>query len=250
MKQKISLVMFDMSGTTIKDYNEVLECFLEASTLTGINTNSEIINSMMGWSKIDVFRSLWVNQMPDADQEEIEIQAQKSFQLFKQILEHWYAKHTIEPAEGALETFRWLRQNDVKIALCTGFYRKVADILLEKLGWMDGLDANYVNTGSSVIDFSISSDQVEHGRPAPDMIFAAMKVFGITDPREVIKIGDTPSDLQEGRNAGCFKSLGVTNGTHTENQLSQHLNDGLLSGLQVLPTFIKHNSFVEMSNIE
>jgi phosphonatase-like hydrolase len=232
MQQKISLVMFDMSGTTIKDYNEVLDCFMEAAQMTGINTNIKQINSMMGWSKIDVFRELCKWQLQDADEETIEKESQKSFQLFREILEHWYATHDIEPSEGTLETFKWLREQNIKIVLGTGFYRKVADILLEKLGWLEGLDENYINRGNSPIDFSITSDQVAAGRPAPDMIYKAMQVFGIENANEVIKIGDTPSDLQEGINAYCFRTFGITNGTHTHEELSKFPNDGLISSMK------------------
>ncbi len=232
MQQKISLVMFDMSGTTIKDYNEVLDCFMEAAQMTGIVTTAEQINSMMGWSKIDVFQALWKRQLQEFDETTIEKESQKSFQLFKEILEHWYATHSIEPSEGTLDTFKWLREQNIKIALGTGFYRKVADILLEKLGWLDGLDENYINQGNSPIDFSITSDQVAAGRPAPDMIYKAMQVFGITNSQEVIKIGDTPSDLEEGINARCYRSFGITNGTHTHAELSKFQNHGLIPSMK------------------
>ena len=43
-----------------------------------------------------------------------------------------------------------------------------------------------------------------------------MKRLGVTDAKRVIKIGDTPSDLKAGRNAGCLLSLGLTNGTHSK----------------------------------
>jgi phosphoglycolate phosphatase-like HAD superfamily hydrolase len=53
-----------------------------------------------------------------------------------------------------------------------------------------------------------------------------------------VKIGDTPVDLLEGRNADCLMSLAVTNGTHTFEQLSVFDNDGLLKSLRYLPEFL------------
>jgi phosphonatase-like hydrolase len=238
MSQKISLVMFDMSGTTIKDYNEVMDCFLEAAEFTGIVTNPVQINTMMGWSKIDVFRELWKSQMSGADQTAIETESQKSFQLFCQVLEQWYATHDIEPSEGTIDTFQWLRDHHIKIALGTGFYRKVTDIILKKLGWMDGLDDNYINMGNAVIDFSISSDQVDAGRPHAAMIHKTMSVFGIENALEIIKIGDTPSDLQEGRNAHCFRTFGITNGTHSHDELSKFPSDGLFPNMAAFKEYL------------
>jgi len=70
------------------------------------------------------------------------------------------------------------------------------------------------------------------------MIRAAMAYFGIDNPKNVVKIGDTPVDLLEGRNADCLMSLAVTNGTHTFEQLSVFDNDGLLKSLRYLPEFL------------
>lgn len=63
------------------------------------------------------------------------------------------------------------------------------------------------------------------------MIQKAMQAFGITDPRQVYNVGDTPSDLESGRRAGCGRSLGLTNGTHRRQQLAKCPNDGLFTSL-------------------
>jgi phosphoglycolate phosphatase-like HAD superfamily hydrolase len=105
----------------------------------------------------------------------------------------------------------------------------VTDIILIRLGWNAGMDKNY--SGTKFINASISSDQVKAGRPSPYMIFRAMELCNVTDVRKVIKIGDTPSDLAEGKNAGCKYSFGITNGTHTKNELEKYENDGLLENL-------------------
>ena len=50
------------------------------------------------------------------------------------------------------------------------------------------------------------------GRPYPYMIFRNMQQFGIAGVREVVKVGDTVSDIREGKNAGV-RSLGVIEGS-------------------------------------
>lgn len=72
------------------------------------------------------------------------------------------------------------------------------------------------------------------GRPTPFLIQKAMQAFGITDPQRVYNVGDTPSDLESGRRAGCARSLGVVNGTHPRAQLARGPNDGLLASLAEL----------------
>jgi beta-phosphoglucomutase-like phosphatase (HAD superfamily) len=79
----------------------------------------------------------------------------------------------------------------VRVALDTGFDRAIVDAIIDRLDWRDA------------VDDSIASDEVERGRPAPDMIRALMKRAGLTDPSRVAKLGDSVSDIDEGLNAGC-----------------------------------------------
>ena len=50
------------------------------------------------------------------------------------------------------------------------------------------------------------------GRPYPYMIFANMRKFQVPSVQAVVKVGDTVSDIREGRNAGV-RSLGVLEGS-------------------------------------
>jgi len=226
----IELVVLDMAGTTLQDNKEVETCFLKAAQATQIEATEAEILAVQGWSKIEVFEHFWARQLGKKD-EEWEQKVQHSYQVFREILENHYHTQPVLATESCLETLAALRERGIKIALTTGFYRKVADVILDKLGWLDGLDEHYIGTAESLIQFSITSDQVEKGRPAPDMIFAAMQALDVQDVKKVIKVGDTPSDLEAGKNAGVLWSLAVTNGTHTEAQLADYPNDGLLAKL-------------------
>lgn len=238
--QNIRLVVFDIAGTTVRDNDEVLHCFAKACGQEGIQASRERLNALMGVSKLEVFKMLWSEQLgTQTPAAELEAKAAHSFLTFRNILEHYYQTHPVEPAEGALEVFDWLRERGINIALNTGFYRSITDIILGKLGWLDGLDENYVGGPGSVIQFSITSEEVPLGRPAPFMIQKSMAVFGIEDPLQVVKVGDTPVDLAEGRNAGCALSLAVTNGTHTRAELEVLDNDGLLGSLRELPGMLE-----------
>lgn len=237
LSDKISLVVFDMAGTTMVDNGEIEDCFLEACVQNGLNVSRAQINAMMGWSKIVVFQTFWKKKLGE-NHPDLEDKVEESYNTFRDLLEAHYEETDQHPTVGALETMAWLRDNGVKVALTTGFYREVTDIILEKLGWDEGLDENYVSTGSSIIDMSITSDEVQKGRPHPFMIQKAMKQFGITDPKKVVKIGDTPVDLAAGRNAKCLYSLAVTNGSHTEAELSRLDNDGLLPTVGHLKGFL------------
>lgn len=229
-RNQIELVVLDMAGTTVTDQHEVEACFAKAARLTGIEATDEEILAVQGLAKRFVFQLFWRKQLGESHPE-VEQRVDESYALFKEILENHYHTHPVIPTEGCLALFNYLRENNIKIALTTGFYRVVTDIILDKLGWLEGLDENRIGSTSSVIQASISSDEVEQGRPHPLMIQKAMHLLGVTDPKRVINVGDTPSDLQSGHAAGVFLNLGVTNGTHTTAQLISHPHDALIGSV-------------------
>ena len=237
LSDNVSLVVFDMAGTTMVDNGEIENCFYNACLKNGLEVTRSQINAMMGWSKIVVFQTFWKEKLGE-DHPDLEQKVQESYDLFRALLEDHYRTTEQKPTVGALETIEWLREHGVKVVLTTGFYREVTDIILEKLGWDKGLDAERISIGDSIIDMSITSDEVEKGRPEPFMIQKAMTQFGVIDSKRVIKVGDTPVDLAAGRNADCLFSLAVTNGSHTEAELAPLDHDGLLPTLGHLKSFL------------
>jgi phosphonatase-like hydrolase len=236
---QIQLVVLDMAGTTIKDNNEVAKCFFIAAESTGLLVDPDQIVAMMGWSKKLVFETLWQQQIGQTHPD-YSAKVEASFIHFKEVLEKHYETQPVEPTEGCLELFHWLKSQGVKIALDTGFYRDVTNIILSRLGWDEGLNQQYVGSDHSLIQASITPSEIfnSEGRPAPFMIQKAMYRLGITDPQSVLHIGDTPVDLVSGKNANCY-SFGVTSGSHTREQLARYPNDGLLDCLRELPEKIK-----------
>lgn len=229
----IKLVVCDMAGTTVKDEREVERCFFQAAEQTGLQASSEKVVAMMGLPKKVVFQTLWNDQIgfnhPDYPKN-----VESSFVVFKHILEGHYRTQLVEPTEGCLELFNWLKSQDIKIALTTGFYREVTDIILGRLGWNQGLNSDYIGSKNSLIQASITPSEIyrEEGRPTPYMIQKAMYKLGVLDSQSVVCIGDTPSDLATGFNANCLYSFGITNGTHTKAQLAEYPNDGLFASLR------------------
>lgn len=234
----IELVIFDMAGTTVEDKQDVENCFYDAAVRTGLDTTREKINAMHGMPKRFVIETLWAENIGN-DHPAYEANVEKTFQLFRELLEERYRTQPVLPTEGALEIFAWLRSKGVKIALTTGFYREVTNIILNRLGWDTGLDEHYLGNGASVIDLSLTPTETGKGRPHPDMILKAMEILGVSDSKKVINIGDTPADLQSGKAANVLLSLGVCNGSHTREELLQHENDGLLDSMKEFPAFVE-----------
>ncbi|MDF0692908.1 HAD family hydrolase [Aquirufa ecclesiirivi] len=241
--KNIQLVVLDMAGTSILDEHEVEHCFKKAALKNGLLSSDDRILALQGYAKLYVFQTLWTEQLGEGDPM-VEQKAQTSYQDFTQILEEHYLKSEVKPTEGCLELFHYLHQQGIYITLTTGFYRKVANIILDKIGWGKTLNQNYMNIqNKSGIHLSVCPDEVHGiGRPAPNMIELAMSRFGITDKSRVINVGDTPVDLAFGKNAGVRLALGVCNGTHSREQLEAYPNDGLLNNIaDLIPIIEKVN---------
>lgn len=65
------------------------------------------------------------------------------------------------------------------------------------------------------------------------MIFDAMRKLQISDPRTVLKIGDTVADIEEGKNANCF-TVAVLTGTQTRKQLEDAKPDRIVDSIRDL----------------
>ncbi len=132
---------------------------------------------------------------------------------------------SVHEIAGASDAFRKLHEAGVKVALDTGFTRDIVDVVLRRLGWKD----------NPLIDVTVTSDEVERGRPQPDMVHKAMQELGVKDASRVAKVGDTPSDLHEGVNAGCGAVIGVTAGSHTAEQLKPYEHTKLVRSVADVP---------------
>jgi phosphoglycolate phosphatase-like HAD superfamily hydrolase len=68
------------------------------------------------------------------------------------------------------------------------------------------------------------------------MIQLAMEVFDLSNATEVVKVGDSIIDIEEGKNAGCKLSVGITTGAHTREQLKTANPDYIIDDLlELLP---------------
>jgi phosphonatase-like hydrolase len=204
----IRLAVFDMAGTTVYDGDAVHRCLMEALRAEGVAANRPAVNAVMGLPKPLAIQTLIEQaEASPADPERV----RRVHAEFVERMNRYYAEDpAVREIAGASETFRALRERGVRVALDTGFSRPLADTILSRLGWRE----------SGRLDATVTSDEVERGRPHPDMIFRAMSLTGVADPAQVAKIGDTPSDLQEGAAAGCGWVIGVTEGSHSREELS------------------------------
>lgn len=226
MSSGVGLVVFDMAGTTVQDDGMVLECFVAAAGHVGLEVSRDELNDRMGRSKLEVFDELARRQAGPGRDGEARALRDRGYEAFCQVLEGAYARAGVAPIDGAERVFTWLRASGAKVALNTGFYRRVTDIILHGLRWGDAVDA------------VVCVDDVREGRPAPYMIHEAMQRCGVRAVDEVVVVGDTPSDMHAGRNAGARAVVGVTSGSHTAATLRRHPSTHVLGSVRDLPAML------------
>lgn len=214
---KPALVIFDMAGTTLLDEGGVVNrCLREALCAAGVFVTPDQVNEVMGLPKPQAIQRLLVC---GSDTRVAEIHAD-----FVAKMIHYYEHHPlVQEIEGTSLVFVKLRSAGIKVALDTGFSRDIADTVIARLGWR------------LLLNGSVTSDEVPRGRPFPDMVEALMRHCWVTDPKHVAKIGDTPSDLQEGTAAGCGWVIGVTEGSHRRDELEGHPHTHLIPTIAELP---------------
>ena len=216
---RFELFVFDIAGTTLNDTGGIVaNCFEQALQENGKRFSQDQINTVMGYRKIDAIRMLLGENDVTLSTAEEKL-AHAIHDLFLQKINTYYLNKDIREIDGISELFTELAKRGIKIALNTGFSRSTTDIIIKKLGWND----------KGLIDSSITSDEVPFGRPHPDMINTLVDRLGISSNAAVAKVGDTPSDLLEGKNADCGLTIGVLYGTHTEEQMIKFNHDYLIS---------------------
>lgn len=200
---KTRAVIFDWAGTVV-DYG----CHAPPAVLTrifatrGVELEAAERRHAMGLLKLDQIRAIlglprvhaaWLAAAGAAPAERDAVALFEEFLPVQQecILEH---SHVIA---GVPELVEKLRSAGVRIGSTTGYTRAMMEQLLPQAA-REGYAP----------DCLVTPDQVGGGRPAPWMIFENMKRLGVYPPEACVKVGDTASDMLEGRNAG-MTSIGV-----------------------------------------
>ncbi len=223
---QIESVVFDMAGTTVSEGGAVYRCLRDTLAANGLELPAEAVHEVKGMNKREALRILIESS---AMREQLLPGLDAIHEDFvERMIELYRTDPAVGETPGASEMFRRLHRAGIKVALNTGFSRDIVNGLLERLGWAN----------RELIDATVTSDEVERGRPHPDMIHHLMRQLGVADPQFVAKVGDTPADLLEGRNAGCGLVIGVTGGSSTREQLEQCPHDYLIATVSQLPKLL------------
>lgn len=202
---KLQAVIFDWAGTVV-DYGSrapilALQAAFEAA---GVPVTEAEARQAMGLAKHEHVRAIL---------------------LLPRVATAWAARHGTTPGDadaaavyadflprqlelleanshviaGVPETVSWLRTRGVKIGSTTGYTRQLLDCLLSQ-----------ARAEGFAPDCAVCPEDVPGGgRPAPWMCYLNAIRLQVAPFSAMVKIGDTPSDIAEGRAAGMW-TIGIT----------------------------------------
>lgn len=196
----IKTIIFDWAGTTV-DYGCMapVNAFKKAFADQGINLTNLEIREPMGQLKRHHTESLlktptvrlqWRDRYgttPEKNDLETIYRAFEKY-LFQDLAENSLLK------PDTLSALTALKAAGFQIGSTTGYTSEMMSVVTETAK----------NQGYQP-DFIVTPDDVDQfGRPYPYMIYQNMVYFKNRNVTEVAKVGDTRSDIEEGKNAGVF----------------------------------------------
>jgi len=204
---KVSGVILDWAGTAI-DYGcfAPVNAFEQIFATRGIFPTTEEMRAPMGQAKREHIQTmlqgerlsqLWREKYGrDWTEDDID----EMFDQFDELLFESLPDF-VDVKPGVLDTVDTLRKRNIKIGSTTGYTPEMMKVV------SDGARA-----GGYAPDEYVTPACVGYGRPHPFMVFENMRRLNLDNEAEVIKVGDTISDITEGVNAGVY-SVGVIEGS-------------------------------------
>lgn len=201
---RISAIMLDWAGTTV-DHGSIAPV-LALQTLFaqhGITLSTEDARRDMGLLKRDHIRA--VLSLPNIREEwrtitgstPAEADVDSLFHQFGPLQMQVITQHS-QLIAGVEQAVKSWQDRGIRIGSTTGYTREMLAPVLQQAA------ANGYRP-----DASVCPDEVGAGRPAPWMLMRNAQLIDAYPPSSCVKIGDTISDIEEGRNAGMW-TVGLT----------------------------------------
>jgi HAD superfamily hydrolase (TIGR01549 family) len=212
---EVKAILFDLIGTTVreKDPSTVENCIRDAFADHNIKVPASLIRNQRGMSKREMISALLVSLKAPLHLTPAVLQSFK--ERFRSSMNNFVTN------DGFSELMEFLRSRKILAGLGTGLTPDLAEILLQHLKW-DRTEFAYIGTAS----------EAGRGRPSPEMINHMLSMLKL-QPTNLLKVGDTAADIQEGKNARVLTAV-LLSGTQDEVSLVKLHPDFILHSLTEL----------------
>jgi len=215
LKKRIRGIVFDLDGTLIESYEAIYLALKECFEHFG--------------REMFPFQDLKIHLKADLETtlshffktEEV----LRAIPIMRKRYEEVYLDHT-HLLEGAREVLRMLHSDGVVLGVASNKLGRFSRGALMHLGVSDCFKS------------VVGAGDVLRNKPFPDMIHRALKEIQLP-LEEAIFVGDTPTDIETGKEAG-IDTYALPTGFHSKEQLSRETPKRILSHLRELTRLVKH----------
>ena len=209
--QNKKLFIFDLDGTlvdTAPDFKNSINYML--NELNESEVSLEEIRNWVGYGARELIRRTVVDKNIPHDEKRIE-------EMLKIFLLHY--THNIDDDSVLFNNVRnvleFLKNNGIKLAVCTNKMERLSNILLEKLNVLH------------MFDYLVGGDSLSKSKPDPFPLLNICEKLN-TEISDSIMIGDSVTDLNAGKGAGMpvvLVSYGYTDNKDIYNEADLVIND-------------------------
>ena len=205
--------LLDLAGTTLDDRVSgrpfVFAAFESAFRGVGLEVGPDELQPLRGLDKAEAIRAVLASRRSAARPEDV-------LAGFRGACEELAG--SVRAMPGAIAACHDLRRRGIFVAAGTGLPQAIAERLVAGAG----LPVDYVTSG----------ERAGGGRPGPEMARDVLAHVGASG--RLLKVGDTPNDVLEGRAASAY-TVAVASGTHASAELSKLGPDAVLASIAELP---------------
>lgn len=205
---RLRLAVLDLAGTLIVPEGPVV-LFKEAFNSVAFTCSHQEIKRYMGLSKIDTIRKIVADKYKNQPEEQTENLSKKIYAHLLELAPKVLTDYSTVIPE-ALKGVHLLRSRGWLITATTGYPKVIGDKVRKEM----------LRQGLS-LDHLVCSDEVDYPRPHPEGIYSIFRWLGYPEFERVLKAGDTPADIQEGRKARVDQTIGLTKYSLTPEELHE-----------------------------
>jgi HAD superfamily hydrolase (TIGR01509 family) len=186
----LSALIFDLDGTLVDTNAAHVESWVRAFARLGYKIPADRIGPEIGKGGDNLVPSVLGPEADEKDGEALRAACKEEYLELAR-------GGRLRIFDGARELLDELRRRGLKTAIATS-------------SGTDQLEATFAAAGEDLrdrVDAWVGKDDVEHSKPYPDPVIAAVRKLGVS-PAECAMVGDTPYDAISAKRAGVV-TLGV-----------------------------------------
>ena len=183
-KKILKAVIFDMDGLLFDTESLLVKFWHEAGMKYGYNITPEHVISIRSLARvkaIPVFQGYFGSGF--------DYEAVRNERI--RLMNEYINEYGLAKKKGVDDILRFLKSNNVKMALATATDSKRTPLYLKKAGMYEYFDE------------IICGDMVKIGKPEPDIYRLAVKTLGL-EADECMALEDSPNGLISAKRAGCI----------------------------------------------